>query len=436
MFSKASTPSVPEADLLRAIPTCVRVSLACAWVVMVGCSDDGVTVADDGDPGGGDALSGAAYLASTWVYSPDGVQRYTARVSEPGQLGDAAFRGGLESPGTVTPFDGAAYSTGGNTAPTVTRFTFDGAGRFSEGLTLSFAALGVTSAAFPFFVAPDKAYLYDTANPRLIGWNPSAMELNDTVIDLTPVFADTLAQGWRPEALLGNAIQRGNRLFVPARWESEEGTFRPSAGLLVIDTETDSVVSLLEDERIADSIFATMSQAGDIYLATGFNGVREHWSYGTAAPGGLIRVRNGEESFDPSFYIHLDQAVGDRPATKPFGVDETSVYVRACHPEERGITFSAETVIAAPQQIWRYWRVNLESGQGELIEELPWTAFRGSGAFAMADGRLFVAAYGEDTFDTQLFERTDAGFVLTASHTGELNNLAALGPSASSGASN
>jgi hypothetical protein len=434
MLSDASTSSVPERDLLAAMPACLRVGLA--LVVMVGCGDDGATVVDDGNPMNGDASSDAAYLASTWVYSPDGVQRYTARVTEPGQLGDDTFRRGLESPGTVTPFDGAAYSTGGGTAPTVTRYTFDATGRFSEGLTLSFAALGVTSAFFPFFVAPDKAYLYDSANPRFIAWNPSTMELNGTVIDLTPVFAGTLAEGWRPEALLGNAIQRENRLFVPARWESEEGTFRPSAGLLIIDISTDSVVTLLEDDRIADSIFATMSQAGDIYLATGFNGVREHWSYGTAAPGGLIRVRNGEEAFDPSFYINLDQAVGDRPATKPFGVDATSVYVRACHPEERGITLSPETVIAAPQQIWRYWRVNLESGQGELIEELPWTAFRGGGAFSMADGRLFVAAYGEDTFDTQLFERTDAGFVLLASHTGELNNLAALGPSGSPGAGN
>jgi hypothetical protein len=317
----------------------------------------------------------------------------------------------------------------------VTKYTVDASGRFAEGDTLSFSGLGVTSAFFPFFVAQEKAYLYDSANPRFIAWNPSTMELRSTVIDLTAVFADAVAQGWRAEAFLGNAVQRDNRLYVPVRWESEAGTYRQSAGLLVVDTETDAIVRLLEDPRLADSIYTTMTESGDIYLATGFNGIREHWSFGTAAPGGIIRVRNGEEAFDPDFYVNLDEAVGNRPATRPFWADTTSVYVRAYHPEERGITLSAETLVTAPQQIWRYWKVDLEvGGQGELIEELPWTAHRGGGAYATEDGRLFVAVYGEDTYDTVLYERTESGFVQRASHAGELSSLALLGSSASLGA--
>lgn len=120
-----------------------------------------------------------------------------ARVPVIDGLRDDIFRMGLETAGTVTAYAGEAYSTGGSAAPTITNYTFDGSGQFTQGETLSFAGLGVTSAFFPFFASPDKAYLYDSANRRLIAWSPSAMELRNTIIGVSVEvdnITDTLVQ--------------------------------------------------------------------------------------------------------------------------------------------------------------------------------------------------------------------------------------------------
>ncbi len=134
-------------------------------------------------------------------------------------------------------------------------------------------------------------------------------------------------------------FHRGNRLFVPTRWRDlnavpPQPVLLPAAGLLVIDTEQDRVISLLQDDRLADTIYSVKADSGDFYLFTGAQGVAVHQVLGSARPGGVLRVKNGEETFDPSYYLNLNDLVGGRPATRPIYAGGTSVYLLVYYAEK------------------------------------------------------------------------------------------------------
>jgi hypothetical protein len=255
------------------------------------------------------------------------------------------------------------------------------------------------------------------------------------VIDLAPALAENAPVGFTPRIFLngapGFARQRDGLLFVPVSWRNFDAyaALAPTAGLLVLDVENDRVVHLLRDERLADSIYTVVTDAGDLYLFSGALGISHHHVRGTAAGGGALRVRRGEDSFDPSYFLDLDAAVGDRPASTPVWAGGSSVYLRAFH-EERGeinVDVQDNPNLLIRQPAWRYWRVDLESAApAREMTELPWTSTDGIFYRIEEEDRLFLGVMAADFSRTTLYEATETGFIPSIDVTGTLTVLSLL----------
>ncbi len=424
-------------------------ALACGGrdsVVVTGAAGDGTgeTPAEPGtdpDPLAPEEVLGR-YFGTVGLSLPGDLQSsYTAVLPALDGTVNAALQAGFESEGFVMPssHDGFLYIPGGP-SPTITKYAVDAEGRFTQVGQVSFGAYGVTNVSRgPFvgsdMVAPDKAYYFDLATQQVILWNPQTMAVTGEVIDLSGVLS-VVDPVWQPRVFLnygdGFAKQRGNRLFVPVRWQNPDDVVsfvRPSGGLLVLDTDTNSVVHLLEDPRIADSIYTVLFESGDLYLFTGAIGVSQHRIHGTAAAGGAVRVLAGQDSIDPDYYLDLDQAVGGRPATTPVWAGGTSVYVRAYYEDRQPITADIENDIflLLAQQAWRYWKVDLTgSTAAQEVSELPWTSTDGYFYSLPEEKRMFLGVMEADFSKTTLYEPTESGFVPAFEVTGTLNVLSVL----------
>jgi hypothetical protein len=172
-----------------------------------------------------------------------------------------------------------------------------------------------------------------------------------------------------------------------------------------------------------------MTDAGDLYLFTGAFGVTFQKTHGTGRPGGALRVRNGEETFDPAYYLNLDEAVGNRPASTPVWAGGTNVYLKAFHEERQPIT---PEIMAAPNSLltkeaWRYWKVDLEGRvPAQEMTEIPWTSTDGFFYELPEEDRLFIGVMTADRASTTLYEATPAGFVRSISVAGVLQMLSPL----------
>lgn len=369
---------------------------------------------------------------------------YTSVIEAVDEATEISTRAGLETPAWVSPsaYDGAVYIPAGS-SPTISKFTTNERNELIPAGTISFAALGVT-ATFDGpvkgrnLLGADKAYYFDSANQQAIIWDPSTMELSGDVIDLGPALADMQAQYPEYTAdIQGNfsARHRGDRLFVPVRWtywNAPAGTpqFLSQAGLLVIDTERDEVVRLLTDDRLVDTIYTVMARdSEDIYLFSGALGVSSNAVRGDGRPGGALVVRKGEERFDPDFYIDLEEAVGDRPASTPVWAGGTSVYLKAYYFDELPLTpeVMAQPTSLIGQEAWRYWKVDLAGIEpAREITEVPWTTTDGFFYELPDEGRLFIGVLGAMYSRTALYEVTDSGFIPSIEVPGVLQTVSPL----------
>jgi Domain of unknown function (DUF4374) len=403
-----------------------------------GEGSDATTV--DGEPS-----ERGPYFAATSIWTPetDISMSYSRDTSEVDETLDSKLKAGFESPGWIRPtsHEGAIFVPDGEN-PTITKYTTDAADNFLEGATISFANSGVTSTAFGApawgenMLAKDRAYLTNDENLELIVWNPEAMLLTGKAIDLSEALTAPIANRVGYSPTLGQPVHRGNRVFYPVRWQNWDATLPepaivPTGGLLVVDTDTDEVVHLLQDDRLTDTIYTALTDSGDIYLFTGAYGVSYNYVQGseTGRPGGALRVLAGQDTFDPDYYVNLEDKVGARPVTGPVYAGGTSVYMRAYHEEMGGITadVEADPQLLVNQEAWRYWKVDLEgTTPSQEITEVPWGATNASFFSVRKEGRVFLGALGADFSSTTLYEATSAGFVRAATVTGYLQSLSLL----------
>lgn len=406
-----------------------RLLMAGAVALAIGCGGS------DGAPEANPASAG--YLGSVSIELPGSEwSSYTAIVQEVDDATDASLRAGLETPEWVAPkaYHGAICIPSHSEA-SLTRYTTDGGGHLTKEATVSFLDYGIGHVE-PVFIAPDKAYVFDDAGGQIVIFDPTAMELTGETIDVSDLLAGPAADyaGYLPATLANFSRQRDGRLFVPVRWanwDSEE-RFVPLAGLLIVDTARDAPVKLLTDGRLTDSIYTVMTDSGDIYLFTGAIGVAFQHVLGNARPGGALRVRSGQEEFDPDFYVDLDEAVGGRPASTPVWSSGTSVLLKVYHDEQQPITeeIKANPIGMLSQAAWRYWEIDLEGGHPPReIQGIPWTSTDGFFYDLRASGGpLFIGVMAADFGRTTLYEVKPDGFERSIDVTGVLQTLVPFTP--------
>jgi len=227
------------------------------------------------------------------------------------------------------------------------------------------------------------------------------MLLTGTQIDLTSLDRE----GWTPRLALEvfSPWRRGSELLVPVAWVGQDDERRFANGLLVLDVERDEVVTSTEDERCGESYMSVATENGDRYLFPSAFSSPQHFFAEQRGPSCVLRVLNGESSFDPDYQLDLSAlgsgsaAVGGVPDGAGgffFGsVDEELWNL----PENNGGEF------------WRIWHYDFASGASRAVDALP--VWAGDPYYAIVDGQVYMPKWRQtpDEQRTTLYHVNGAG---------------------------
>ena len=219
------------------------------------------------------------------------------------ELGPDAFN--------ISAYDGAVFTWDGESV-TWTRWTVNEDLSFSNEGVMSLAGLGVreSGGSLPAFVAEDEAYLFQVPERLVVRFDPQRMEIVETIDMPAPPVQFGVPQGFVPYV-------SGSNIVVPINsvdWDRFE--YDPQAmAALVLDTAT-STLDYIVDERMATGQGAFMDENGDLYYCPSRFAAHMH-HYGTQdttgfpTVQGLLRIKQGENGFDPDFFQRLDEVNGD-----------------------------------------------------------------------------------------------------------------------------
>ncbi|ELR69398.1 hypothetical protein C900_05088 [Fulvivirga imtechensis AK7] len=200
---------------------------------------------------------------------------------------------------------------------------------------------------------------------KLIIFNPTTMRIEDE-IPLSAVI-DKVPEATRTYYL--DMLERDNKLFMGVHYENNFVPVNDSAYVAVIDLATHQVEKVIADGRTG-MVFGGQSpnsgmvktSNGDIYVqALGTTNA------GGSSPSGVLRINNGETTFDQDYFFNLEDATGNIC----FGIYHTSA----------GQSFTARVEdesdfweYATGQPQFKYYKINLDGETSEgAVQGLPVT---------------------------------------------------------------
>lgn len=269
--------------------TCIAAAIA-----VTGCKKDG----DKSDPVNKDAdqyaIALAAGTGSAQTIYIQGLANFDTASLGNGNASE------LAGSGRMIAYNGAAYVSVYNSPATMTKYTFDKAGKATKAGEL--IVPGAKTYSTVEFVSATEAYASVAGGlAKVIKFNPTTMERTGE-IDLTPIL--------RPEApvmyYLGMKARDG-KLFMGVFYEGAGFVekYNDTAYVAVIDLATAKLDKLIKDYRTGSVFDAYNSFAldknGDIYVAgLGY----------TNRPSGVLRIKKGQTDFDASYFFDFDATTG------------------------------------------------------------------------------------------------------------------------------
>lgn len=253
-------------------------------------------------------------------------------------------------------YNGAVYLTAFGAPATMTKYTFDTSGKaIASGQLI---VQGANTFSSVEFVSATEAYASVGGGlAKVIKFNPTTFQKTGE-IDLSGITRPNAASIY----YLGMKA-RDNKLFLGVQYFN--ANFDPladSAFVAVIDLPTTKVDKLIADARTSNIFLAGSSVSGfaqdsngDLYIQGNGSG---------SAPSGILRIKKGETTFDPTYFFNLKSATGkDCSALYLFnnGIAFTTRMEDASDPyESNGPNF-------------RYYKIDLSGKKslGELSASLP-----------------------------------------------------------------
>lgn len=366
-----------------------RASLAqsalCVLVTLfgfAGCISDPGTGAETGDDATGamDTHEGATgddpelYSLGSLVLGPSGDR--TLYIQTLSSLNRTAVdnASALEFPGNARHWaQGRNIFIGYGDAPKIERYTVDDQGQIHASGVLDFSNTGL--AAIPAgvaFISDAKAYLFAEREHKLMVWDPSALTITGQV-DLSMLAKDGLAtELWNPTVA-------DDRVYVPVRyvnWESY--AVFPEVRLMVLDSRSDQVLSVLHDERCIGASQPVALDNGDVYvLADGrnyFAQLAAQQSGHPVPPTCLLRVRAGSDGFEQGYLVELPMQVGLDAATQMWHVAGNTAFMKMYYPAQVTDEHNVEGFNFWLNPIFKLWRVELgDAPRWEEISNAPFS---------------------------------------------------------------
>jgi hypothetical protein len=376
---------------LQQTPRPRRASGACLALALAACR------VEPGPPP--PPIEGPLFAVAATTFLADGATTLIGLVEDPGAAATLDTRDALEVGGAAAVFgtegDGA-FIVGSSDSPVLTRFELTAEGGFTQGPQVSLANTGITSGfkrqGLVPILAEDKAYWLDDITQQVVIWNPRDMVLAGS-FSISEVARDGLVFELGERAVLRD----DGLLFVGGRYRTPDEGEIGSAVALVIDTEADALVDVLEDTRCGDTVHVVEDESGALFFGTGTLGAVLH-ALGDRPAGYpepcILRVLPGEQAFDPGFQISIPSLVGGRSAGRLVAGRSGGAFVLALHEENLEEPLGPNTDTFAPFEAtaWLWHGFTLGAADpAALIDEIPLAS--ASGGVLNAGGRDFITLF-------------------------------------------
>lgn len=340
---------------MRAFPIRTRGPLLAGAAFLVAACSDRAT-----GPGPGDAEITYAIATVTGAW-PDQTTYLQGLPDLPtGTLGTAnAIE--LASSGSMWSYGGALYVYTFGAPATMTRYIVDASGELvADGVMVT---PGANTYSTLQFRSPTEAYASVAGGlAKVVRFNPTTMQTLGE-IDLSSLARPDANSIW----YIGSYV-RDDKLFLAVDYQQNFAAAFDSAFVAVIDLATQQLDTLIADGRTA-MIFAAglgvnafvEDANGDIYVQA-----RGNRDSGGNRGSGVLRIRSGELTFDPTYFFDLEHVLGN-PA---YGL---------WHFPQEGVTFTFRA--EDPANMWdfsgpnyRLHRIDLVAGTSlGAVADLPLT---------------------------------------------------------------
>jgi hypothetical protein len=413
--------SAKSAALAVALATCMTAALACSATTEEPDEELGVsgerdeTATDsgranqdvDGTVTDGATAATPAFLLGTRVWDDTSTTSYFHVV--PSLEGDVSVdeRRALEVPGAAKLYaiEGVGwFAIGGGETPTITRYTLDDAGELNEAETVSLQSYGVESLWDTLYVvSPTKMYYPDRDGQRLIIIDPRAMEITGEV-DL----GETGREGFLSLYSYSH-FTRGAEILFSVAWIdwSETDSILGETGLVVLDTETDTVSRFDVDARCGGVTTPVELSSGDVYFVSSALAAAAHRLERLPTAPCALRVPAGRDAFDLGYLESLEELTDYAIVGEPIPAGGDAVFLRAFDTELGSVSDGALTWELTSQLAWRWSRWTPSIGEVLPVDSLPPST--SDVTWFRVDGKVYGTETTSDYSETTLIELSAEG---------------------------
>jgi hypothetical protein len=358
---------------------------------------------DAGAPGNPEAT----FLLGTRVWDDTSTTSYFHLVSsiESGVTVDEDQA--LEVPGAAKLFaiQGAGwFAIGDGEAPIITRYTISDQGRLVEAGNLSLLNYGIERLWDTLYVvSPTKMYYPDREGQRLIIIDPSAMEITGEV-DL----GETGRAGFLSVFSYAH-LQRGSDILFSVAWIdwNETDSILGETGLVVLDTESDTVSRFDVDSRCGGITTPVETSSGDVYFVSSALAAAAHRLDRLPTAPCALRVRAEDDAFDADYLESLEGLTGNALVGEPVPGGESTIFLRAFDESLGTVADGALTWELTSQSAWRWLRWT--PGTAELSPVAALEPSTSDVLWFRVDGKVYGTETTANYSETTLIELTAAG---------------------------
>jgi hypothetical protein len=390
-------PSTPNLGAKRA----TWASLAALSLAASACSDDAIVLdappgpGEPMEPGEGEETPAHVYAMTVHAFGPDSTTSYLVATPslEAGNVLDLDTAIELPDYANVSGIPGEPYVwLGYDTSPIIERWDLAADGSFDRGPSVSFANLGAASVspdAQGAFISTELAAVPNQATGELVFWNPSSMEIIDSLALEIP------DREGIPAYVRSTTARPDGTLLLSYYYLSGEGEFADVAGIVVVDPEGLEIIGRDEWEG-CNYNYARAAEDGTVYLTVGAQWIQGSLVYADGGPWlaepCLLRVLPDATEFDRSLDSHvLAELAGGREITGNLELaGDGEAYFVAWQDELMTEEFTVDNFddvrFSTPAYKWYRWQLG-----SDQASEVPGDPFAALPSVSTIDGRLFYS---------------------------------------------
>lgn len=343
-----------------------------------------LTACNDEDDSNLDLKQGPLYGIMTAVENPDGRANYLHTVDELGPSVKFDPTVSLELPGYSRMWakeNSGEFLIGQSEDVTITKWQISEGEVFEKGSVVSLQGEGTDYITQTMtIVSETKAYYIDFTQGQLIVINPEGMII-EKVIPLPAQMAPEVDGLFTDFSSTSPYQIINDKLFIPVGWTDYDTKMKQATGLAVVDVNTDEI-TYTEDDRAPSAISTVKMDNGDLYFGTGWTIIYDAEGRELNRKGGILRVKAGETTFDPNYYVPYPEFAADIFQSP---VDNRA-YIRVL--DETKLKWSeVQDASETFSNVWQPSLIDVTTGEIEVVESLPHVVwFRTK----TTDGRIFT----------------------------------------------